>query len=243
MRKSIGRSESGRTGVNSKIMIKKTIIVVDDNLMHLEMCKKALKGLYEVYPASSAKEMFGILAHIIPTFIILDVSMPVVDGYCAIKALKTHNDYKDIPVIFLSAMDDAKSEMEGLDLGAVDYIHKPFISDLLVKRIETHAKIIDSKKELLMINKSIEELLTPAANETKLHREAEEEAIRYLLLKDELLSQMGHELRAPLSAIIEMTEAAIQSNDMAEIRHCLGKVDVETRLILEILDDTLNVSV
>jgi DNA-binding response OmpR family regulator len=58
-------------------------------------------------------------------------------------------------------MDDAESEIEGLELGAVDYIHKPFISALLIKRVEAHIAVIEGRKEMMALNKSIEELLAP----------------------------------------------------------------------------------
>ena len=114
---------------------KKKIIVVDDNAANLTACKKTLKDLYEVYPALSADKMFEILTHIIPDIILLDVEMPVVNGHEALRMLKENEAYKNIPVIFLSAMEDDESETEGLKLGAVDYIRKPIVSSLLIERI------------------------------------------------------------------------------------------------------------
>jgi DNA-binding response OmpR family regulator len=220
---------------------KKKIIIVDDNSANLSMCQKALKELYDVYPAHSAEKMFDLLKHIIPDFIMLDVLMPDTNGYEAIRMLKSSDVYRHIPVIFLSALDDPESEMTGLDLGAVDYIHKPFVKALLHKRIETHAKVIEGKHELLSLNKSIEDLLTPKTGNAGEQAEAGEDAVKYLLLKDRLRSRMEHELRAPLNNIIEMIENAIKADDINEIKHCLGRADVETRLILEIIDDTLDV--
>ena len=221
-------------------MQKKKIVLVDDNQSNLTACKKTLKDLYDVFPAPSAEKMFEILTHVMPDLILLDVEMPVMNGYDAMRKLRKEEAYKDIPVIFLSAMDDAESEMEGLDLGAVDYIHKPFVSALLIKRIMTHLEAVDSKKELQNLNKHIESLLTPEKNERKPQVEAEEEALEALMTKSGLLSRMGHEIRAPLNIIIEMIEVAIKSDDIAEIKHCLGRADVESRLILEILNDVLD---
>jgi DNA-binding response OmpR family regulator len=225
-------------------MDKKKIIVVDDNASNLNICKKALKELYEVYPAPSAEKMFEILTHIIPELILLDVEMPGIHGHEAMRMLRADNNYKMIPVIFLTAMDDAQSEMEGLDLGAVDYIHKPFVSSLLIKRIETHIALIEGRKEMLTLNKSIENLLTPLSGSTKmLQIGAEQEAIKDLLKKARYLSRTGHELRAPLNIVIEMIGSAIQSDDIKEIRQCLGKADIESRLMVEILDDVLDIQV
>jgi DNA-binding response OmpR family regulator len=221
-------------------MSRKKIIIVDDNPSNLNTCKKALKDLYDVYPSPSAEKMFDILTHITPDLILLDVEMPGIHGHEAIRMLKGNEDYKAIPVIFLSAMDDAQSEMEGLELGAVDYIHKPFVSSLLIRRIETHIALIEGKKEMLALNKSIEKLLTPTSA-NMLQIGAEEEAIRDLLQRGRFLSRMGHELRSPLNIVIEMIRLSIKSDDIAEIKRHLGKADIESRLMLEMLDDVLDI--
>ena len=224
-------------------MSKKKILVVDDNPANLTACKKTLKDAYDVFPAPSAEKMFDILNHVIPDLILLDVEMPGTNGYEAMQTLRSNDDYKDIPVIFLSAMDDAQSEIEGLSLGAVDYIHKPFVSALLIRRIQTHIAVIEGRKKLLSLDKFINELLTPKANEERPKVEAEEEALKMLLSKVEILTRMGHAMRAPLNTIIYMIETAMKAEeDIDKIRHCLGKADTEARLILEILNDILDAS-
>ena len=227
-------------------MARKKIILVDDSPANLTACKKALKDAFDVFPVPSAEKMFDLLKHVAPDLILLDVEMPVMNGYDAMRMLKRYDDYKDIPVIFLSAMDDAQSEIEGLELGAVDYIHKPFVSSLLIRRIETHMAVIDGRKELLALNKSIEgllaqETLAQEKHETQLQVETEEEAIKELLTKGEFLSRMGHEIRAPLNAIIDIIETAIKSDDIKKIKQHLADADAESRLILEIVDDVLDI--
>ena len=223
-------------------MSKKKILVVDDNQANLIACKKTLKDLYDVFPVPSTDKMFDILNHVIPDLILLDVEMPGTNGYEAIQILKGHDDHKDIPVIFLSAMDDSQSEIEGLSLGAVDYIHKPFVSALLIRRIQSHLAVIEGRKKLTSLNKFINELLTPKANEDKPNVEAAEEALKMLLAKGEILSRMGHSMRAPLNTIIYMIETAMKADDIDKIKHQLGKADTEARLILEILNDILDTS-
>ena len=223
-------------------MSKKKILLVDDNPANLTACKKILKDLYEVFPAPSAEKLFEILKHVIPDLILLDVEMPVMNGYDTIRMLRKNSEYKDIPVIFLSAMDDAQSEIEGLELGAVDYIHKPFVSSLLIRRIETHIAVVEGKKELLALNKSLEEFLKPTTDGTVLRNKTGEEAFKMLLNKSEILVRMGHEIRTPLNTIIDMIKTALKMDDVDKIRHCLGRADIETRLIQEILDEILDIS-
>jgi len=131
---------------------KKIIVVVDDNAMNLNICKNILKLLYEVYPVSSAAKMFMLMERIIPDLILLDVELPEMNGYEAMRILKTNNKFKDVPFIFISGNRDVENEMKGLNLGALDYIFKPIAGELLLRRIETHLSLIEHKKELNELN-------------------------------------------------------------------------------------------
>ncbi len=137
----------------------KKIIAVDDVPDNLAAIRNTLKDIYEVFPCSSATKMFELLEHVQPDLIMLDVGMPDMNGYEAIKKLKSDDRFKEVPVIFLSAMSDEKSEMEGLKLGAVDYIHKPFVTPLLLQRIKIHLSMTEQKKIILDRNKEIEDFL------------------------------------------------------------------------------------
>ncbi|MCL1906250.1 MAG: response regulator [Clostridiales bacterium] len=125
------------------------IILVDDIKANLTMGRDLLKTFYEVYPAPSAQRLFELLENITPDLILLDIEMPEMDGYEAIKKLKAEPRFADIPVIFLTSKDDEDSEMEGFDLGAVDYVTKPFSGPLLLKRIVNQLLIVQQKNELL----------------------------------------------------------------------------------------------
>ena len=117
---------------------RKKIVVVDDNPENLNALKNTLKESYMVYPNPSAPDMFELLEHVRPDLILLDVEMPGMNGYEAIKKLKNSEKYKEIPVIFLTSMSGEESEKEGLQLGAADYIQKPFVTPVLLERIQKH---------------------------------------------------------------------------------------------------------
>jgi len=134
---------------------RRTIILVDDNLTNLSMGKNMLKTFYQVIPVPSAAAMFETLEEVVPDLILLDIEMPEMDGYEAIKVLKSDEKWKDIPVIFLTAKDDPASEVEGFDQGAADYVTKPFSAPMLLKRIEKELLIIKQKKELLETQKEL----------------------------------------------------------------------------------------
>jgi len=137
----------------------KKIITVDDNLSNLSAMKNILKPLYEVYPVSSAAKMFDLLEHIDADLILLDVEMPEINGYDAARILKSNHAHSNIPIIFVTVLNSADNEMEGLEIGAVDYIYKPFFAPLLLRRIETHLSLAEHKKELEKLNAIIQKKL------------------------------------------------------------------------------------
>ncbi len=111
---------------------KKIIILVDDNPANLRIGKNVLTEKYAVATSPSAEKMFSLLESNKPAMILLDVDMPEVNGYEAIRILKSKPETKDIPVIFLTARAESDDELAGLSLGAIDYITKPFQPALLL---------------------------------------------------------------------------------------------------------------
>ncbi|MDR1042215.1 MAG: response regulator [Deltaproteobacteria bacterium] len=125
------------------------VMIVDDDLTNLIFAKSALSETYDVYTAPSAAKMFSVMgAGVVPDIVLLDISMPVMDGYEAIRRLKAAPATAKVPVIFLTAMTNTQAEMDGLSLGAVDYISKPFDPALLRKRVEIHLTVVAQKRLL-----------------------------------------------------------------------------------------------
>ncbi|MCL2021123.1 MAG: response regulator [Betaproteobacteria bacterium] len=124
------------------------IMLVDDSGTNLLAGKAALSENYKVLTAGSAANMLQILEWSKPELILLDVDMPEMDGFEAIKNLKQRPETRDIPVIFLTAISDSANELKGLELGAVDYIAKPFSPPLLCKRVELHL-LLEEQKHIL----------------------------------------------------------------------------------------------
>jgi putative two-component system response regulator len=189
----------------------KTVIVVDDNDSHLTACKKILKPYYAVYPVLSAAKMFDLLNHVIPHLILMDVEMPDTNGYEAVRMLKNSEAFKKIPIIFLTARNDSISEMEGLNLGALDYIHKPFVSSILLRRLELHLALIDYQVILEEQNRS----------------------------KDILISRILQEIRSPLNSILDTVHRIVHGSG-EDIKDNIGVVNDTVQQILETLDSTSN---
>jgi len=119
----------------------KTIFVVDDSDTNLSMAENALEDLYCVMTMPSAAKMFTLLDKVTPDLILLDIEMPDMNGFEALQQLKSHDAYATIPVIFLTGMTDVSTEVQGFELGAVDFIAKPFSAPVLLNRIKTHLDI------------------------------------------------------------------------------------------------------
>ena len=127
---------------------KKKIVAVEDNASNLPVIRVLLKPVYEVYPATSAYKLFELLEKQIPDLILMDINMPEMNGFEAIVKLKEDPVYMNIPVVFLTARDDDASAERAIDLGAIDYVTKPFSGPLLLRRISNILLIEQLKREL-----------------------------------------------------------------------------------------------
>jgi putative two-component system response regulator len=135
------------------------IFLVDDNMANLTAGKTMLKDHYDVFSMPSGNKLFEILEKITPDLILLDIEMPEMDGYEALKKLKGETKTRNIPVIFLTARTDPGSELEGLSLGAIDYISKPFSPPLLLKRLENHLLIEQQQRALKDYNDNLQQMV------------------------------------------------------------------------------------
>ena len=116
----------------------KIIFVVDDNDTNILAAKTALGDTYKVFALQSAARMFKLLEKITPDLILLDIEMPEMNGFEAMEIVKADAKWQSIPVIFLTLKNDEQTEIRGFDLGAIDFVNKPFSPPVLLKRIEMH---------------------------------------------------------------------------------------------------------
>jgi len=126
------------------------IMVVDDNMANLIMARKTLEDVYEVIPVSSGISALECLKDMpdLPVLVLLDVDMPNINGFQVISEIRNIKKLNDIPVIFLTAQDDDITELEGYNLGAADYIKKPYTANLLRKRVDVQIQLIQQKRKL-----------------------------------------------------------------------------------------------
>jgi len=119
----------------------KIIFVVDDSAVNLTKAKQALEGNYRVLTLLSAAKMFTLIEKVTPDLILMDIEMPEMDGFTALQRLRENKNTEHIPVMFLTAFGDEAREVRSLELGAVDFVTKPFSTPVLLNRISRHLHI------------------------------------------------------------------------------------------------------
>lgn len=199
--------------MNTKISTKK-ILIVDDNQMNLMLTSKILESFgFEVVLADSGRMALDILTEVAPALILLDISMPEMDGYEVCERIKADKNWKEIPVVFLTANTLTEDLVKGFQKGGVDYMTKPFKSEELFVRVSTHLELAESRKKIIEMNES----------------------------RDKLYSIIAHDIRSPLSAIQQTVDAIDQgffdpsSEDFKEIIHHLNIRTKETSTLLNSL--------
>ena len=171
----------------------KTIFIVDDNDTNLMAAKIALEGAYRTFALPSAQRMFKFMEKITPDLILLDVDMPEMNGFEAMSILKSNEKLRSIPVVFLTAKNDAVSEISGFEMGALDFINKPFSAPVLIRRLETHIETDRLIKEGLqavrdMKNATISVIADMVENRDEITGGHTERTQRYLkILVEELV--------------------------------------------------------
>ena len=194
------------------------IMMVDDNLATLAMGKKLLKPFYEVYPVPSAVKLFEILENVIPNLILLDIEMPEMSGYEVIKKLKANPNFNDIPIIFLTSKNDESSELEGFDLGAMDYISKPFSAPRLLKRIANQLLIVRQKNNLKDYADNLEMKVREKTKEVMNLQNAVLTTVADLVeFRDKLTGGHIHRTQVYLQALIdELIKEGVYADEIAD---------------------------
>lgn len=137
------------------------VMIVDDNMANLIMARKTLEDEYEVIPVSSGISALECLNDMpeLPDLVLLDVDMPNVNGFQVISEMKNVPKLVNIPIIFLTAQDDDTTELESYNLGAMDYIRKPYTANLLKKRVDIQIQLLSQRRKLAEMNSSLNNLV------------------------------------------------------------------------------------
>ena len=141
------------------------LLLVDDNPTNLQVLYQTLETMgCKLLVAKNGETALAIAQKASPDLILLDIMMPGIDGFEVCRRLKDNPDTADIPVIFLSALTETKDKVQGLQLGAVDYVSKPFQPDEVIARVDTHLTIHRLKREVEQKKDALEDELKAASD-------------------------------------------------------------------------------
>jgi signal transduction histidine kinase len=165
------------------------ILIVDDVLDNLKVLSGILKDNgYKVRPVLNGQLALEVAENELPDLILLDIMMPGMDGYEVCRQLKLNPKLNEIPVIFISALNDTTDIVNAFNSGGVDYITKPFQEEEVSARVATHLKINLQNKELKELNAT----------------------------KDRFFSIIAHDLRGPIGSIMQISELIARKGDVDE---------------------------
>ena len=210
------------------------ILVVDDTPQTLQLLVAILSGAnYTVRPADSGALALASALAYPPELVLLDVNMPEMSGFEVCRQLKQNPATQAIPVVFLSGLTDLDDRVQGFQLGAVDFVAKPFQRDELLARVSTHLQLARLQKDLI----------SEVAKQTRDLQGAYQELAKASRLKDEFLSTMSHELRTPLTAVIGMAQilhAGAYGPLNREQAEAIEVVEGSGRKLLQMINDILD---
>jgi len=208
------------------------ILIVDDTSANLKTLAAILSERgYQVRPCINGEIALNAVQKKLPDLILLDIRMPGIDGYEVCRRLKEDQKTRDVPVIFISALDEAMDKVKAFELGGVDYITKPFQSEEVLARVKTHLSLRQMQARLEHQNTQLQQA---NAKLKELDR-----------LKSQFLANMSHELRTPLNSIIGFTGIMLQGivgELKDEQKKQLNMVYESAKHLLGLINDILDLS-
>jgi signal transduction histidine kinase len=207
---------------------RKTILIVDDTTEDIDILVNMLSDDYQVKVALNGQKALHFLGEKnLPDLVLLDILMPGIDGYKVCEAIKSNDILKDIPVIFISALDQLNDIISGFKAGGVDYITKPFQPEEVRARVDAHIKLRDYHQQLKEKNTQLEENFRAL-------QELEQQ-------RDSLTHMIVHDMRAPIQTIMGYLELLKYNEHLSEddsmyvhkIQECCGGL---TEMVNSLLD-------
>lgn len=200
------------------------ILAVDDTAANLQLLTSMLKDHgYRVRPVTSGEQAFRAIEAQIPDLILLDVTMPGMDGYEVCRRLKADERWRDIPVLFISALNDTEDKVRAFQAGGVDYVSKPFQFEEVDARVRTHLEFQRQKIQLRQNYAELKELET---------------------LRDSLTHMIAHDMRSPLMAMqlsLELLEDTVATSD-PESQQLFANSRTSVAQLIELVSQMLDVS-
>lgn len=211
------------------------ILVIDDSEFNLKVVKGMLNEHYQVECANSGEAAFSFLAEKTPDLIILDLHMPVMDGFEVMRRLKADSVWKEIPVVMLTADSDRGNEVRCFEMGAMDFITKPIVAQVMLQRVGRILKLTRLQKFLEF---EVEEQTKRAEDRRRQVEQLSEEIMKTLAstidAKDRYTN--GHSLRVAMYSKEIARRCGMSKREQKEIYHMgllhdIGKIGVPDTII------------
>ena len=223
-----------------------TILIVDDTPENLSVLGELLQPAYRVRAANSGRRALQIaLGKPTPDLILLDVMMPEMDGYEVLAELRATPATRDIPVIFVTAMDGTEDEERGLDRGAVDYITKPIRPSIVLARVRTQLELKQARDILSDQNSYLEAEVVRRMGENQLIQEVSIHALarlaetrdpetgKHLRRTQEYVLTLARALRDNPRFTSYLDERTINALAQSAPLHDIGKVGIPDQILLK----------
>jgi putative two-component system response regulator len=220
------------------------ILIVDDCSANLAVLSEMLrKAGYIARPVNSARNAVSAIEELLPDLILLDISMPEIDGFVLCSMLKRNANTRDIPVIFITGMNSMEDKVKGFQLGAVDYIEKPFAIEEVTMRVNTHLKMYKMQQELEAYNKKLYKIINDQIGKIyEGHKNVVEAMVKLYTLSDhaveEHMERVGENCRIlalslQLSSQFaeQITNSFIDGIEKAALIHDIGLIAIGNRIV------------
>ncbi len=221
-----------------------TILAVDDNPRNLQLISSLLSGKgYKVVVANSGENALKYLGIKQPDLLLLDIMMPGLSGYEVLETIKKNPDIVDLPVIFLTAKSELSDIVKGFAMGAVDYITKPFKSEELLARVETHIELKRMRNQLSENNNALLKLNQELTESKEIIKKDAEKLAKLNAEKDRFFSIISHDLRNPFNGCLMATELLFtRFNELSpeEIAAFIAALHDAATNMNKLLDNLLN---
>jgi signal transduction histidine kinase len=216
-----------------------SILIADDTLDSLRVLSGILGAEgYRIRPVLNGTLALRAVQSDLPDLIMLDVDMPEMNGFQVCRALKASEKTRDIPVIFVSGLDDERAKVKGFEIGAVDYVTKPFQAGEIAARVRTHLALRRLQRRLATSNAQLQQQAQALA-------QANADLARAVQAKDEFLASMSHELRTPLNGILGLAEILCEGiyGPVGERQQeAIQSIEKSGRHLLSLINDILDVA-